>query len=218
MDVQGNVCVMKMLAKLRLFNPANTLKLVMFSVLLASIAGCSAKSAVSQLAPSSEQHRAEQLTRDITRLSPYVDPAEAAQAASIAIDYSYQLADEYEITQSPVMHNFLINIGVKQRGLCIHWTEDLQKRLQQEDFQSLEFHWAVANYDNPFRLEHSSVVVTPKGGQIKHGILLDPWRYGGRLYWNVASQDTGYQWFPRDVIRQKKLARRERLVEQPSSR
>ena len=209
---------MKVLTNMRLFKPVKTFGWLFFLATGLLLSGCSTTPVVMQYESSVEQSRVERLTRDITRLSPFVDPAEASEVANIAINYSYQLAEEYEITRSPIMHNLLIQMGVKERGLCIHWTEDLKKRLQAENFRSLEFHWAIGNYHKPLRLEHSSVVVTANGGSIEGGLLLDPWRYGGRLYWNQTSLDEDYDWFPREVIREEKLAQRERLMVEQSDR
>ncbi len=190
----------------------------MIVLLLITLPGCSSKTPVAPTTFADGQTRINQLARDITGLSLHDDPAEARQAATIAINYSQQLAEEYEITRTPIVHNFLINIGVKERGLCTHWTEDLKTRLEREKFRSLELHWAVANYDKPFRLEHSSVVVTSPGEKITSGILLDPWRYAGYLYWSPPSEDDGYQWYPREQVRQQKLAHRARLLPQPTTR
>ena len=202
---------MKMHTKMRLFKPPFFGRSLIVLFLLITLPGCSSKPQVAALPIADGQPRMAQLARDIARLSLHVDPLEAQQVASIAINYSQQLAAEYEISRSPIMHNLLINLGIKERGLCTHWTEDLLARLQQEQFRSLEFHWAIANYDKPFRLEHSSVVVTSPGEKIADGILLDPWRFGGTLYWSSPAEDEGYRWYPREQVRQQKLAQRKRL-------
>ena len=209
---------MKMLAKLRLFKPGPAANFLIVLAIVNLLGACSTTRVNLQPGQAAEEVRINQLARDIKRLSPQVDPAEAERAAFVAINYSLQLAKQYEINHSALTHNFLINIGVKERGLCIHWTEDLQKRLLEENFRSLEFQWAVANYENPLRLEHSSVVVTVPGGNLQGGLLLDPWRYAGKLYWNQTRLDEDYQWQPREVVRQKKIAHRERLVPQQTTR
>ena len=94
----------------------------------------------------------------------------------------------------------LVNLGIRERGLCIDWTTDLMARLQQEGFRSLQLHWAIANYQASFRLEHSSVVVSAIGGSIEQGLLLDPWRYSGNLYWARPGEDPGYRWRPRAEV------------------
>jgi hypothetical protein len=67
-------------------------------------------------------------------------------------------------------------MGLKPRGLCWHWARDIEARLKQENFQTLELHRAVANSDNVFRLEHSTAVISRRGDTFAQGIVLDPWR------------------------------------------
>jgi len=86
------------------------------------------------------------------------------------------------------VHNTLVNLGVKPRGLCTHWTMDLLTRLQQEEFQSLDLHWGIANYDSLFLIEHSTVVISARGDLLQQGLVLDPWRYGGHLFWQRRSR------------------------------
>ena len=136
----------------------------------------------------------------IRSLSVDVDPTEAQRAARIAIEYSQQLALQYEVTDSPVMHNFLVNIGVKQRGLCVDWTSDLLVRLQQERFYSLKLQWGIANYQAAFRIEHSTVIVSARGNSLDQGLVLDPWRYSGYLFWSPTLEDPIYKWYPQAEI------------------
>lgn len=200
---------MKMLTKKRLFKPFGQAFWFLFLLGLL-VSGCSTRQAVETADGLEEERRIAQLTREIGALSPQIFAGEAERAAIIAVRYSQQLAEEYNLSKPPLFHNFLVQTGLRERGLCIHWTEDLKAKLSQQGFQSLEFHWAVANYEPMFRFEHSSVVVTPQGGNINDGILLDPWRNSGELYWSKLDSDEGYEWFPREVIRQKKLQRQAR--------
>ena len=73
-------------------------------------------------------------------------------------------------------------------------------RLRLEEFSSLELHWGIANYESPFRLEHSSVIVSARGQPLEQGLVLDPWRYSGQLHWAPASGDPGYRWRPQAEI------------------
>ena len=142
------------------------------------------------------QQRIAELRLAIATLDESVDPEEAARAARIAIEYSLELARRYEIDNSPLMHNMLVNLGARSRGLCIHWTEDLLARLRSENFASLDLHWAIANHDVPFSIEHSTVVISASGDSLYRGLVLDPWRNAGRLYWAYTLQDQAYPWEP----------------------
>ena len=144
-----------------------------------------------------------------------IEPDEARRAARVAIRYSHQLAQRYGITDSPVMHNLKVNLGLRQRGLCIDWTSDLLRRLRQEKFDTLDLHWAIANYRTVFRLEHSTVVISAVGQSIEQGLILDPWRNAGRLYWSETLADSGYAWEPQaDVLALKRLRKSDLAREQ----
>jgi len=140
------------------------------------------------------------LTQALIALDPAaVDPAEAARAARVVYTYVDQLIIEYEIEDSPLVHNTKVNFGQKPRGLCWHWAHDLDSRLQMERFRTLEIHRAIANYNN-IRLEHSTTLLGPKGGTMMEAMVLDPWREGGELVWKIAREDTRYNWTARDEV------------------
>lgn len=144
----------------------------------------------------------------ILALGPGVDPAEAARAASIAYTYPRQLAVEYGITDPPLIHNTKVNAGRRPRGLCWHWAEDMENRLAAEHFQTLDLHRAIANSDVAFRIDHSTVLIGPKGGTMEDAIILDPWRFGGELYWGTVAGDKKYKWLPQeDVLERRALER-----------
>lgn len=172
----------------------------LFLSTLLLLGSCAARQEAFDFPPQATQLRVEQLRRDISQLSGDIDGDEARRAASIALEYSQVLAEKYRITGSAIYHNLLVNLGVRERGLCIDWTADLMARLQQEKFRSIQLHWAIANYQASFRLEHSSVVLSAQGESIEQGLLLDPWRFSGDLYWARTGSDPGYHWRPRAEV------------------
>lgn len=139
-------------------------------------------------------------------LSPEVDPEEARRAAEIAHAYTRQLALEYEITDPPLIHNTKVNMGLRPRGLCWHWAEDMEKRLKAENFATLELHRAIANADNPFRIDHSTAIISAKGQTFDEGVVIDPWREGGVLFWSPVAEDEDYVWVERSVVLERKRA------------
>lgn len=149
------------------------------------------------------------LATEIRGLGPDIDPEEAERAARIAYDYTSQLAEEYQITDPPLIHNTKVNRGLRPRGLCWHWAEDMEARLKQENFQTLTLHRAIANADNPFRIDHSTAIISRRGDSMFDGVVLDPWRYGGKLYWSQLQADTRYNWRPRMEVLEWKRQRRE---------
>lgn len=183
-------------------------------LLLLLLQACAGNSGHLDIEPAAELQRIAELDRAILSLGENVDPDEAGRASRIAIEYSRQLAREYEVDGSPVFHNVLVNLGIKPRGLCVHWTRDLRDRLRQEDFRSLDLHWAIANYEKMFRLEHSTVVISARGDGLPQGLVLDPWRNGGELYWSPVLEDTDYPWRPQAEIHALKDRRAEARQDQ----
>jgi len=136
---------------------------------------------------SPEVHKLEE---ELTALLGYQDP-EISLLAHTAIEQTNVLARQYQITGFPLLHNFLVNIGIKDRGLCCHWTEDLLKALTALELKHFRLVWAVSNYGT-FR-EHNSIAVVPEGKKLQEGLILDPWRNAGKLFWTPTGQDH-YEW------------------------
>lgn len=193
------------------------LKRLLLPAIIVLLQACASPQPVAvESPPFVEQQRITELQRAILSLDDSIDSSEARHAATIAIQYPQQLAREYEITDPPLVHNMKVNLGVKPRGLCIDWTEDLMTRLRKEHFHSLDLHWGIANYENAFRLEHSSVIISARGQDLQQGLVLDPWRQSGRLFWAKTTEDPVYQWYPQGDIhalkRERKAAREDRAV------
>ncbi len=146
---------------------------------------------VSALSADTRQ-KIEILRRDLTVLDDNVDPDEAKQLAETSICYSLYLADEYHLVRPPYLHNILIRLGIKDRGLCYQWEDDLMERLASLKLKSFTLHEGVAYRGSNLR-EHNTVVVTAKGQEFSRGIVLDPWRNSGVLFWGPVRDDK-YPW------------------------
>lgn len=164
-----------------------------------AISGCTAK----QIQPVT-QNKIDGLTQHLLSLDPNVDPNEARRAAEVAYTYPPQLAKAYEITDPPLIHNAKVNNGSRPRGICVHWAEDMEARLKKENFKTLQIHRAIADPDNPFRIDHSTAVISARGDNMYDGLVLDPWRTGGSLHWAPVREDTRYNWAPRSEVLRKK--------------
>ena len=138
------------------------------------------------------REKVKQLETVLVALSETVDKTEALMVAETAVRESAVLAEEYQLVRPAVAHNLLIALGLKDRGLCYHWTEDLMKRLQALDLKSLQLYWGVAHRGSELR-EHNCVVVTARGQSFFKGIVLDPWRNSGNLFWARVTKDD-YPW------------------------
>jgi hypothetical protein len=157
--------------------------------------------------PPAEAEEVTRLAAAIAALGPGVDREEATRAARVSYAHTHALAQQYQITDPPLIHNTKVNMGLKPRGLCWHWARDMEHRLKQEEFQTLDLHRAVANADNSFRLEHSTAIISAKGAPYEEGVVLDPWRKGGRLTWAPVQEDTAYHWEARNEVVARKLER-----------
>ena len=138
------------------------------------------------------REKVELLQDELAALNQQADLLEAGQVAQTAVTYSNQLAEEYHLVRPAVLHNVLIRVGLKDRGLCYHWTEDLLKQLQSLDLRTYQLHWGVAHRGSELR-EHNSVVITARGQAFEKGLVLDPWRNSGDLYWALIKTDR-YPW------------------------
>ena len=134
-----------------------------------------------------------QLRTKLAMLSPTVSVDEAERLALCAYKTSRRLAREYRVVFPPALNNILVNTGGRKRGLCYQWTEDIMRELDALKLETLELHWGEA-FARTFS-ENNGVVVTAKGQSFSQGIVLDAWRYQGRLYWGPVRKDPeGYPW------------------------
>jgi hypothetical protein len=77
------------------------------------------------------------LAQAIRAMSHTVDPAEATRAAQVSYAYTHQLAQQYQITDAPLIHSAKVNAVLRLRGLCYRWAEDMERRLNAEAFTTL---------------------------------------------------------------------------------
>lgn len=137
-------------------------------------------------------------------LSPNVSRHDAGRAAARAHDTAQNLKREYAVVGPPQFHNFLVNSGIRKRGLCHQWTRDLMAQLSALNLKTLELHWGIARAGT--LREHNTVVVTARRQPFARGIVLDPWRQSGRLYVGGVAGDR-YPWREdvRDCLCERKL-------------
>jgi hypothetical protein len=124
-------------------------------------------------------------------LSATVDTEEAQTVAGCAFHTAARLTREYRVVRPALLQNVLVNAGLRKRGLCFHWTEDLLSSLQKLKLRTLQLRWGIAR-PGTWR-EHNCVVVTARRQPFAEGVVLDLWRYGGRLYWGRVEADH-YPW------------------------
>lgn len=132
------------------------------------------------------------LRNALIALSPRtVDPREADLLSMTAHSISRQLAREYGVIGDPAFHNYLINIGLKKKGICADYTRDIGTRLRDLRFKTLVLHWGAAWAKESE--ENNALVVTARNQPFVDGIVLDGWRRAGRLFWCPVKDDAEYE-------------------------
>ena len=169
-------------ATIRMFHYSRLCSALLF-VLIASCANPGS--------PAMRDHQARLLSRDLQGLSATVNAQEADKMAVTAIEQSIRIAEDYKPARIGWLNNSLVNIGLKKRGLCYHWRNDLFPPLFKLQSKTLKLWLATSNRGNYF--EHNAIVVTAEDLPFEQGLILDPWRRGGRLWWGHFGKDK-YPW------------------------
>jgi hypothetical protein len=138
--------------------------------------------------PRSDLARAEALASQLAALSPRVDRSEAKLLADCAYATVSQLRRQYRMFGTPIFNNFLIYHGLRKRGYCYQWSEDLLVALDALKLTSLELRWGESNSGN-WR-ENNCIVVTAKGRPFRSGIMLESWRHLGHLCFGPIVADS----------------------------
>lgn len=148
-----------------------------------------------------------EVTKALLALGPSVDPDEAERAARVAVRDPLDWAKAWRMTDPPLIHNFKVVHGLREKGVCQDFADAMHRALQAEGFRSLQIHRALANARN-LRLEHTTVVLTARGQPMEQGVILDPWRLGqGRLWFGRVSADDRFAWETPEAARAWRMQR-----------
>src|SRR5881628_1232092 len=131
--------------------------------------------------------KAQELSKQFAALSPRVDKSEAKLLAECAYATVARLRQQYQMFGTPIFNNFRVYHGLKKRGYCYQWTEDLLLALDTLKLKTLELHWGEAHAGT--WMENNCVVVTAKAHPFDRGMILDCWRHFGHLRWNLVPSD-----------------------------
>ena len=140
------------------------------------------------------QERARLLSVELQKLAPTVSSLEADRLASKAVETSADLSRQFKPMCLPWANNAIRNMGLRERGLCYEWRDDLFPHLFMLHLKTMDLHLACAFRGTP--REHNGIVVTAKGQAFEDGLILDPWRRGGRLWWGRFAEDKKHKWKP----------------------
>ncbi|NOR55583.1 MAG: hypothetical protein GQ531_05190 [Sulfurovum sp.] len=149
--------------------------------------GCAVK------VPMPQEKEINTLAQELHHLDRHNTYAESLTLSQDIFSQTTRLTKDFEVTSPPQYHNFLVNIGMKEKGLCYHWSDALYVHLKSKNYKGFEFHLLGANIGEYWK-EHNVLVVVAKGQSWKEGVILDPWRDSGKLYFAKVTKDTKYAW------------------------
>jgi hypothetical protein len=171
--------------KIKLGELANFVDVIRRLVFIIALAVCVGT------ASARDERSIKDLGKALVALAPDVDPGEAELLSMTAHTTSRSLAREYRIVLNPEFQNFLINIGLRQRGYCAHFARDIGTRLKTLKLKTLVLHWGAAFAGTSG--EDNCLVVTARNQPFQDGIILDGWRRAGRLFWCAVREDHEYE-------------------------
>ena len=131
------------------------------------------------------------LSKALAGLARDVDPAEAQAVSFTAHTTARKLAREYRVVLNPEFTVFLVNMGMRKRGWCGHWAQDIGAQLKELKLKTLVLHWGVA-FDKTSS-ENNCIVATARNQPFDQGIVIDGWRRAGRLFWCPVIKDHEYE-------------------------
>ncbi|OQX50027.1 MAG: hypothetical protein B5M46_02220 [Epsilonproteobacteria bacterium 4484_20] len=156
-------------------------------LLLLLLTGCSVKP--EPVSP----HEIKRLSIMLQGLDTKITQKEALALSRDLFMETAHLTKEFELVSPPWLHNTLVNAGIRKKGLCYHWSDALYLAMQKRHYGDFTFHLAGANIGEFWR-EHNVLVVTAKDKPFDSGIVVDPWRDSGRLYFAGVKEDRKYEW------------------------
>ena len=180
----------------------NIVYLLIFSISTSLLTGCSVSydnvklengsRPVARILTNQQKRSINGLARALKALGPHTSKAEADAIAYDAIVYPMILANQYNLVYPPQLQNMLVNGKRRDRGLCWQWADDMTAHMKKKKLKTFDLVRGTAN--RRLKNEHNSLVVVAKGASFYTGILLDPWRNSGELYWEKVTQDEDPQY------------------------
>ena len=134
------------------------------------------------------RHRAAQLAMAVAQLYARTPAEEARTFSHVAVETCADLRQQYRIQLAHNYHNVLVYWGLKERGYCWHWQVDLNAALANGAHPDLEIHKIVASPGSMWH-EHHALSVTAPGAPWNDGLVLDPWREEGILWFGPVKTD-----------------------------
>lgn len=142
---------------------------------------------------SPSQNSVIQLAEKLQSLQRDIPASEAMHLSEELFFEIKKLRKKFKPVSEPHFNNFLINIGMKEQGLCYQWSDALYVHFRKSSYPHFEFHLLVSDQGRCFS-EHNVLVVVAKGENVLDGIIIDPWREPGSIYFVKVKDDQEYEW------------------------
>lgn len=147
---------------------------------------------VARILTNEQKRSIAKLTKALKALGSDTSQKEAERIAYDAHVYPMVLANRYNLVSPPQLQNMLVNGKRRDRGLCWQWADDMTGHMETLNLKTFDLLRGTAN--RRLKNEHNSLVVVAKGDIFYNGILLDPWRDSGVLYWTKVTEDNDPQY------------------------
>ena len=143
--------------------------------------------------PDTSENRAETLATLLQTIDKNIPFEEALSLSREIFQQTDQLRKQFNPVSEPHVNNFLVNIGLKEKGLCYEWSDPLYIYFRRKSYRYFSFHLLVANRGKYFQ-EHNVLAVTSKKDDIPNAVIIDPWREPGTVYFSKVKDDKKYVW------------------------
>ncbi len=131
------------------------------------------------------------LAIQLQTLDKKLDTKQAQLISKNVLTVSKEIKEEFDPLPFPWFNNFLVNIGLKEKGLCWEYRDALLLKLKPK-VAPLTLLPVVANIDK--LNEHNAVVIASKDTKFQDTLLVDLWRKSGELYIIKVGDDRKYKW------------------------
>ncbi len=156
-------------------------KLVSFFLLAFFLSACGNQPAINP----------DSLAIQLQNLDKRLDTKQAQLISKNVLTVSKEIKEEFDPLPFPWFNNFLVNIGLKEKGLCWEYRDALLLKLKPK-VAPLTLLPVVANIDK--LNEHNAVVIASKDTKFQDTLLVDLWRKSGEPYIIKVGDDILYKW------------------------
>ena len=143
--------------------------------------------------PKVSQNRVTELAQLLQTLDSNISFEAARSLSGEIFQQTDQLRVQFNPVSEPHINNFLVNIGLKEKGLCYEWSDPLYLYFKRKTYPYFSFHLLVSNRGKYFQ-EHNVLAVSAKEGNVEESVIIDPWREPRTLYFLKVKDDREYAW------------------------